>query len=265
MVGSARFALLGLAAACAYVLGACAGGDVDPVPYASTPAAAPSSTASGPATSPPPTTSMQPIGCPYDHGGTCLFELEPGTYTTTTFEPSITYTVPEGWVNAEDLPGNFLLHLDADDQLGGAGGSYLGIYRNAHAAAISCVEDAQEGVGTSSRELAEWFTSLEMIEVSEPQLVSVGGLDGLQVDISQVPGAEPCTFGGGVSTPLIIGDGKVSDLHHVVSAEIDVRLVILDHEDGNVTLEITNVLEQHPTQEYRAIVQPIVDSLAFGV
>lgn len=264
MFGITRLSSIGWAILCAGLLGACSAGEPgdDAVTSAPTPSSAVPSTAPAPSAT---ASSQSAVACPYDYGGTCLFKLEAGTYTTETFQPSITYTVPEGWVNAEDLPGNFLLHLDADDQLHSAGGSYLGIYRNAHAAAIDCVEEAQEGVGISSEELATWFGSLDMIEVSEPQPVTVGGLDGLQVDISQVPGAEPCTFGGGVSTPLIIGDGKVSDLHHVVSAEIDVRLVILDHEDGNVTLEITNVLEQHPTQEYRAIVQPIVDSLAFGV
>ena len=261
MFGITRLSSIGWAILCAGLLGACSAGE--PGDEGVTEAPIPSSTA--PATTPEPSdTAVQPIACPYDHGGTCLFKLEPGTYTTETFQPPITYTVPEGWVNAEDLPGNFLLHLDADDQMGGMGGSYLSIYRNAHAAAIDCVEEAQEGVGTSSEELAAWFGSLDMIEVSEPQPVTVGGLDGLQVDISQLPGAEPCTFGGGVSTPLIIGDGRISHLHHVVGAELDVRLVFLDYEEGNITLEITNVLEQHPTEEYREIVQPIVDSLEFG-
>ncbi len=31
----------------------------------------------------------------------------------------------------------------------------------------------------------------------------------------------------------------------------------------NVTLEITSVHDQHPTEEYHALVQPIVDSLEF--
>ncbi len=51
-------------------------------------------------------------------------------YTTTMFEPTLTYSVPEGWSNMEDLPGNFLL-LPPGSTLEGvnAGTSdYLGVY-----------------------------------------------------------------------------------------------------------------------------------------
>jgi hypothetical protein len=56
------------------------------------------------------------------------------------FQPAITYTVPPGWRNMEDLPGNFWLYRASDPQEGAVGGSYLGIYQNARAAAISCAE-----------------------------------------------------------------------------------------------------------------------------
>src|SRR6476659_4891283 len=61
-------------------------------------------------TEPPP----PPVGiaCPNSHGGTCLGTIPAGTYTTTTFRPPITYTIPQRWTNGEDLPGNFLLQLD---------------------------------------------------------------------------------------------------------------------------------------------------------
>jgi hypothetical protein len=59
---------------------------------------------------------------------------------------------------------------------------------------------------------------------------------------------------------LIIGDG-VSSLHHVVLEGMDVRLVLLEWGDGNVTLEITNVRERHSAEEFRSQLQPIIDSL----
>lgn len=203
--------------------------------------------------------------CPNPEGGTCRGPLDPGTYRTLTFQPRITYTVPAGWVNAEDLPGNFWLYLEDDLQDGPAGGSYLGIYQNIHAAAINCAEDWQEGVGTTPEHLVAWYRSIPGVEVSEPQPVTVGGLSGLQIDISQIPGAGHCVFDGNgpPATPLLIGDGVVSGLHHNVGEEYDVRLVILAWRDRNVTLEITSVHDQHPTEEYHALVQPIVDSLEF--
>jgi hypothetical protein len=202
--------------------------------------------------------------CPNRHGGSCLGPLTAGEYETTTFTPRITYTVPMGWTNLEDLPGNFWLFLQEDEegQNTPRGGSYLGIYTNIHAPTTECVEEWQDGVGTTPAELAAWYQTVPGLTVSEPQVVTVGGLEGLQIDLSLEPGAGTCSFDGNSGTPLIIGDG-VSSLHHVVLEEMDVRLVLLERGDGNVTLEITNVREQHSAEDFRSQLQPIIDSLVF--
>lgn len=201
--------------------------------------------------------------CPNPHGGLCLGPLAAGEYQTTTFSPQMSYTVPDGWTNMEDLLGNFLLHQQQDSQEGARGGSYLGIYSNVHAAAIDCAEAWQDGVGTTPAELVAWYQTVPGLIVSEPVAVTVGGLDGLQVDFSLEPGVETCSFDGNVGIPLIIGDG-VSDLHHVILHDLDVRLVLLAWEAGNVTLEVTNAKEQHTAEEFRSQLQPIIDSLVFG-
>jgi hypothetical protein len=200
--------------------------------------------------------------CPNLHGGNCLGPLEPGEYQTSTFQPQLSYTVPAGWTNFEDLPGNFWLFQQQDSQDGEVGGSYLGIYQNVRAAAINCEEDAQKGVGTTPKDLVAWYQSLPGLTVSEPKPVTVGGLDGLQIDLTLNPDVDTCRYGAYTGIPLIIGGG-VSELHHVLLKELDLRLVILDWEDGNVTLEVTNVKEQHPAEEFRSLVQPIIDSLEF--
>lgn len=210
------------------------------------------------------TRSPEESACPNPHGGSCLGPIAAGEYETTTFTPPITYTVPQGWTNLEDLPGNFLLFLQEDEegQDTPRGGSYLGIYSNIHAPAIECREAWQDGVGTSPAELAAWYQTVPGLTASEPLAVTVGGLDGLQIDFSLEPGAGTCSFDGNSGIPLIIGDG-VSSVGHVVLEEMDVRLVLLEWGDGNVTLEITNVREQHSAEEFRSQLQPIIDSLVF--
>ena len=200
--------------------------------------------------------------CPNPEGGDCLGPLKPGEYQTSTFEPQLNYTVPAGWINFEDLPGNFLLFRKQDSQEGEVGGSYLGIYQNIRAAAIDCNEGRQQGVGATHKDLVAWYQSVPGLIVSKPKPVTVGGLDGLEIDLSLEPGVDTCRFGPYAGIPLITGGG-VSSLHHVLLKEIDVRLVILDWEDGNVTLEVTNVKEQHSAAEFRSLVQPIIDSLEF--
>ena len=51
-------------------------------------------------------TSASPeLACPNPNGGDCLGEIPQGTHETTTFMPALTYTVPDGWANYEDLKG----------------------------------------------------------------------------------------------------------------------------------------------------------------
>lgn len=206
-------------------------------------------------------------GCPNPHGGACLGALEAGEHRTTVFQPAIRYTVPTGWTNYEDLPGNFWLFQTADlaSQESAVGGSYLGIYQDAAAAALDCTEAPQQGVGRTPEALVAWYQSVPSLTVTPPVPVTVGGLEGLQIDLAAVDGAEAgmCSYGPYAGVPLIIGSG-VSQLHHVLLDELEVRLVVLQRGEGNVTLEITNVTEQHPSDDYRASLQPILDSLVFA-
>jgi hypothetical protein len=179
------------------------------------------------------------------------------------FQPAITYTVPPGWTNMEDLPGNFWLYRASDPQVGALGGSYLGIYQNARASAISCAEAPQDGVGPTPRDLVKWFQSIPGLLTSKPKPVTVGGLEGLQIDFSLPPGNKTCTFDGNSGIPLIIGNG-VSSFDHAILHQLDVRLVILSWNGGNVTVEITNLRTQASAAAYRAAVQPVIGSLKFG-
>lgn len=216
----------------------------------------------GPSTSATKPVSQTPKVCPNSHGGSCLGPLEAGTYQTSTFAPQLTYTVPDGWTNDEDLPGNFLIFMEQDPQDGALGGSYLGIFQNVRAPAVNCDEVPQDGVGTTAKELVAWYQTVPGLIVSEPQHVTVGGLSGIQIDLSIEPGANTCRFDIYNGLPAIIGNG-VSSLYHVVLNELDLRLVILDWHKGNVTLEITNLKKQHSAEEFRTILQPILDSLEF--
>jgi hypothetical protein len=208
-----------------------------------------------------------PVSCFNPHGGECLGPLEAGTYETSVFAPALRYSVPQGWVNAEDLPGNFWLYRSVDSQDGLEGGSYIGVYSGIRASSASddCAEEAEADVGTSPEELAAWFRSRPGLRVTRPKQVEVGGLDGLAVDITLRGGyRDTCPWSEGQPVvPLIIGSG-ISHLYHVVLPGLTVRLVFLSWEDSNVTIEITSVHEQLAAQRYFALAAPIVDSFEFA-
>ena len=84
----------------------------------------------------------------------------PGTYTTVSFMPAITYTVPAGWANGEDLPGNFQLLLNADRR-------YLGIYKNANVP-FKCQEHPDLRLSQTVSDYTRWLRRHPLLHVTTP-------------------------------------------------------------------------------------------------
>ena len=97
--------------------------------------------------------------------------------------------------------------------------------------------------------------------------MSVGGLSGIALDFRVSDGwKSQCPLDGVIhAIPVIIGGG-VSDLHHVIGSPLEVRLFLLDWEEGNVAIEVTAALEQHSLVDYLggAGAGAVVDSFKFG-
>jgi hypothetical protein len=201
------------------------------------------------------TGSSTPPTCPNSHGGACLGSLDAGSYATSTFNPQITYTVPEGWANLEDLPGNFLLQKTNDLR-------YLGVYQNVRAPA-ECAEAWAEGVEGGVADLTEWYTTHPGLTTTEPEAVTIGGLDGVFIDISLEPSWNvTCPYSQGQPVvPFIIGNGT-SELHHVILPGFEERLYLLEWNQGNVAIEVGS--EGQPLDQYLTEVLPIIESLNFG-
>ena len=193
--------------------------------------------------------------CPNRHGGVCLGTLVAGTYETSRFDPRIAYTVPDGWLNLEDLPGNFLLQMTDDVR-------YLGIYQNVRAPA-ECAESWAEGVGGTVEELVGWYRAHPGLTTTEPEDVNVGGLSGVFLDISLDPSWNvTCPYSEGQPiVPFIIGNGT-SELHHVILPGFKERLYLLKWDGGNVAIEVGP--EGDSLDEYLIEVLPIIESLSFG-
>ena len=197
--------------------------------------------------------------CPNPEGGSCLGTLRPGTYTTRAFAPAITYTVPRGWTNGEDLPGNFLLQRKGDNR-------YMGIYRDANAP-LDCLEAFDPAVPQSVTAYARWLRRHPLLRVTPPVAVSIGGLRGVYVDISKAPGTrgQGCPFSElGGDVPFIIGGRGPASLLHVIldTPGFEERLFLLRRGRGNVVIEVGP--EGASLGAYLQEVMPILRSLKFG-
>lgn len=199
-------------------------------------------------------------GCPNPEGGECLGPLGAGTYESTEFRTGVTYSVPDGWSNQEDLPGNFLLVPPSSTLEGVNAGTsdYIGMYDGIAAASADCDESPQPGVEATPEAMADWYAGLPGLEMSEPQQVTIGGLFGLVFNVvladaytgtCPYPGLEDVPM-----VPLIIGHGPAS-LDHVVVGEITTRLFLLGGPTGDtIAIEVSDVPGGTSLEELDAVV-----------
>lgn len=201
--------------------------------------------------------------CPNSDGGQCRGNLAAGKYHTEVFEPQLAYTVPAGWANMEDLPGNMLL-LPPGRDLGGldAGAiDYLGVYSGAAVAAADCESAAMPGVGFRPKTIATALQQRPGLDTSTPHKVAVGGLHGLVMDIRLAPGTKAgCTVEGGLTIiPLFIGAGPAS-VEHAQVPGLRTRLYVLANGKSNIILEASDVAKDADTFEF----EPVLSSFDFA-
>ena len=236
----------------AVMIAACSQGtSVSPTALPSSPTALPNSPIPSPSTA----------ACPNPEGGECLGPLTAGTYATTEFQAGVTYTVPDGWANYEDLPGNFLLVPPSGTLEGVNAGTsdYIGMYDGIAPASANCEEVPEPGIESTPEAMADWYVSLPGLDTTEPTPVDLGGLMGRVFDVALAEGhKEGCPFPGVEDIPmfpLIIGVGPAS-LHHVVCCDITTRLYLLSGpSDETIAIEVSDVEGGETLQELEAVVR----------
>ncbi len=186
--------------------------------------------------------------------------LPAGTYTSKAFNPAVTYTIPAGWEQAVDS-ASYL-------QLRPAGSDIAGIYlfRNPTAASQdpTCPNLPEPGVGTTSSELAAWIRERPGLVVSNPAMITVGGLPGVSIDVGIKDGwTQSCSFANGSPTvPLF--DGGAAGYHWVVYGDERLRLYLLDLPGGGTVAVNVDTVDGSIVDQLIADSLPITRSLSFG-
>lgn len=217
-------------------------GGASPSLPASAAASLAASQAAAPSATPAPTPGPSTAFCPNSEGGefnTCLGWLKGGTYHTTTFNPPLTYTVPAGWGNLEDMAGNFLL-LPVDGELAGvnAGTSdYLGVYWEVAAPAL-CTGTADTSVPQTWQGLVDWLHADPALAVANEKQVTISGLDGVVMDLSlKDPKGDGCPEGAWAD--VYVGINHTSLVHAVIATE-PLRIYLLKNGDATTAIEIAD-------------------------
>lgn len=185
--------------------------------------------------------------------------LPAGTYTSRVFQPAVTYTLPAGWDNPADSAAYF--------QIRPAGSEVAGIhlFRDPKAASQdpACPETAEPGVGGLSSDLLPWIRSRPGLVVSDPKVVSIGGLRGSEIDLAIKDGwTTSCSFANGLPTvPLFVGAN--GEYRWVIAGNERLRLALLDVPGGTVVVDV-DAFDGSVINDLLAAADPIVKSLSFA-
>ena len=185
--------------------------------------------------------------------------LPAGTYTSSAFQPAVTYTVPAGWRIASDSADYFALQPLASDLTG------IHFFRDPLAASqdAACPTSAEPGVGKLSLEMATWIRGLPGIIASSPRIVTVGGLRGVELDLALNSGwTASCPFANGIPTvPLFVGAGG---LRWVIAGNERLRIDLLDVPGGGTVVVDVDAFDGTLMDGLLAAAVPIVQSLSFA-
>lgn len=185
--------------------------------------------------------------------------LPAGTYTSAVFQPTVTFTLPDGWVIAADTARYFQVRPVESDLVG------LHLFRDVFAASQdpACPTTGAPGVGRTSTEIVTWIRGLAGLSVAAPVMVDVGGLRGVGVDIAIAAGwTQSCSFANGVPTVPLLTDG--AGLRWVVAGSERLRLYVLDVPDGGTVIVDLDAFDGDLYDSLLKVGAPIVKSLEFA-
>lgn len=250
--------LAGLLAGCVATAAPSSGPTLGPLPSPSPTTSSAASATPEATASAQPSASQRP-GCPNAGGGTCLGILNAGTYSTATFSPPVTFTVPvDGWANDEDQDGNVLLVPPGYDQAGVDLGTsdYVGIYSSL-APIASC--DGSPATIKGASAMATYLSKQPALATTKPLRVAVGGLSGFMLDVRIAKGWKGSCSGNGPDSGVIAGLPP-SEFEHGVGGKLAMRIYLLDDGDHVVGIEVDDISGGSHLAGYDSLIA----SLQFG-
>jgi hypothetical protein len=191
--------------------------------------------------------------------------LAAGTYTSKAFQPTVTYTLPTGWVQPNDTADYFdLVPVDLAPAGTNIGGIFL--FRDPQPASqdSACPASPAPGIiaGDSST-LMDWIRGRPGFTVTTPVLVTVGGLPGVRIDVAiKQSWTNSCPFAEELpSVPLFALPG--SSTPWTVAGSEQLRLYLLDRPGGGTIVVDVDAFTGSIWQALVSEATPIVQSLSF--
>ena len=199
----------------------------------------------------------------------CQGLLEPGEYRSTLFDPTVDFQVTSpGWTwdyFGTFQSGNFRLIADGyHEPLYSSDGIYFLV--DPAIASRDCKETEEPGVGRSVDDLVAWLEAAPGLTVSEPNPVTIGGLDGVELDLRIDPTwKRTCFWSEGLpAVPLIINRSDVGGYTWAILPAQSMRWYVLDSDDDVMIVDIEDGPGGMSRKDLLRTGSKIVNSLAFS-
>jgi len=186
--------------------------------------------------------------------------LQPGQYRTEEFEPSFSFRVGKGWKNAPPEAFDILVLGRETDGFGAV--NVQRVYEPSKSGTPIVVHTPKDLVG--------WLEHHPYLETSDPKTVSVGGVEGQQLDVA-VAKDLPEDYHSGVCSSIAEPEEcvdlfRVSDPHSWISvSESDKsRLIVLQNELSGETVALGYVSRSTNFDEFAPEAQKVIDTIKWG-
>jgi hypothetical protein len=163
--------------------------------------------------------------CPhYD----CAGALEPGQYRATYFDPTVAFEIGSpGWTWR--YVGNFQI-LATDESAEGFDADVINFFLDPVIAAQDCKDGPEPGVERSVDDLVAWLQAAPGLTTSDPTPVTVGGLDGIRLDLELDPQWDRTCFysEGKPVVPLVYSSAFPGGYNWAIRSPMSMRWYVLD-------------------------------------
>jgi hypothetical protein len=185
---------------------------------------------------------------------------------------ALSFTVPDGWANAEDWPAVYRLtpagDYAAETASGAADGVYHGIWVQARPAATdvdaTCSAKQRNDVPQTVEGLVGWITDQPALVAGPATPVSIGGHDGQYVDVTLAPDwTGHCDPEGLPSVNLLTESGNPTGWQWGIAQGERQRLVFLDLGQGDVILVALDSTYPDRWDGLVTASMPIIESMTF--
>lgn len=205
---------------------------------------------------------------------TDIGDLVPGRHVSGQFS----YVVPSGWAYVGGFAWSSIIPRSNDSEQ-----AEIRLVANVipESQDVACAL-IRPAVGSTPAAVATWLATLPGLVVTSPTAVKIGGLSGVMVDLSVVPGwTNACASGrsGGFdaspgpredtsfvhtfSDPCCVGPGLASAPILVVAADVRVRYLLLDRGDGQPLVIVIEAPDNSDRDRTVADAMTIVQGLEF--